>query len=497
MTQGADGYVSEIGYAFAYHPELNPLRARLALLNAGWAPPRVQGACELGYGQGLAVNIHAAAGEVSWRGTDAMPEHAAFARGLAQAIGADLDGQTFEAFCAREDLPDFDFIGLHGVWSWISEANARVIVDFIGRRLRPGGVVYVSYNALPGAAAMAPLRRLLAAHAEAAGDGSMGGPIGGRIDAAFDFAGRVLEATPRYAARPEALERVAALRGRGHGYLAHEYFNRDWRPMDVAELGAALAPAGLSYACPAGLLDHVDALNLTPAQRALLQGLDDPMLRETARDFMLGQQFRRDYWIRGLGRLNDEARATALREVRLVLTRPRDQVGLSVTGALGEATLSGALYDPILDILADGVGADGAARSIGEIELGLEGSGVGLAHIVQAVVVLAGKGDIAPAQAAPVVAAAEPAARRLNATILARARTDGDIQTLASPVTGGGVAVDRVEQLFLLARAEGRGPEAWAAHARAVLGDETLEIEARAEAFAQARLPLLEGLGVA
>ena len=486
MTQGADGYVSQIGYAFAYHPELNPLRARLALLNAGWAPPQVQNACELGYGQGLAVNIHAAASDVRWRGTDAMPEHAAFARELARASGADLDGQTFEAFCAREGLPEFDFIGLHGVWSWISEANARTIVDFIGRRLRVAGVVYVSYNALPGAAAMAPLRRLLAAHAEAAG-----GPIGERIDAAFDFAGRVLEATPRYAARPEALERVAALRSRGHGYLAHEYFNRDWRPMDVAELGVALAPAGLTYACPAGLLDHVDALNLTPAQRALLQGLDDPMLRETARDFMLNQQFRRDYWVRGLGRLNDGERTAMLRETRLVLTRPRDQVTLSVTGALGEAALGGALYEPILDILADG-----GARSIGEIERRLDGSGVGLPHIVQAAIVLAGKGDLAPAQEVSAIAAAEPATRRLNAAILARAGADGDIQILASPVTGGGVAVDRLEQLFLLARAEGQGLDAWAAHARTVLGDDALEIEARAEAFAQVRLPLLEALGV-
>ena len=488
MTQDAEGYVSQIGYAFAYHPELNPLRARLALLNAGWAPPAMQSACELGYGQGLAVNVHAAASGVSWRGTDAMPQHAASARGLAQAGGAELDDQPFEVFCARGDLPAFDFIGLHGVWSWVSDANARTIVAFIGRCLRPGGVVYVSYNALPGAAAMAPLRRLLATYAEGAADVA----IEGRIDAAFDFAGRVLQLTPRYAARPEALERVAALRGRGHSYLAHEYFNRDWRPMDVAELGAALAPAGLGYACPAGLLDHVDALNLTPPQRTLLQGLDDPMLRETARDFMLGQQFRRDYWVRGARRLNDDERTAALRETRLVLTRPRDQVVLSVAGALGEAALSGALYDPILDALADG-----GARTIGEIEHGLEGSGIGLPQIVQAVMVLAGKGDLAPSQDASAVTAAGPATRRLNAAILARARTDGDIQTLASPMTGGGVPVDRVEQLFLLARSEGRRPDEWAAHARDILGHDALEIEARTEAFTRERLPLLERLGVA
>ena len=483
MTDGPDGYVSQIGYAFAYHAELNPLRARLALLNAGWAAPEVTDACELGYGQGLAVNIHAAASQVRWRGTDALPAHAAFARSLAEISGAEakLDGQTFEDFCARDDLPDFDFVGLHGVWSWVSEANARIVVDFLRRRLKPGGVVYVSYNSLPGAAAMAPLRRLLISHA----DTTAGGDLGAGIDAAFDFAGQILASTPRYGARPKAMARVAELRARGHSYLAHEYFNRDWRPVDVAALGEALAPAGLRYACPAGLLDHIDALHLTPAQRELVQGIADPMLRETARDFMLNREFRRDYWVKGAVPLAPDARDAALRDQRLALTRPRAEVSLSVSGGLGAAALGGALYDPILDVLADG-----GPRSMGDIEQALAGTGIGLGHIAQAAMMLAGKGDLAPAQDEATMAAAKPATDRLNRALLQRALEDGEVTTLASPVTGGGVAVDRTEQLFLLARAEGADAAAFAG--RVLDGDLT----GRAEAFERARLPMLAALGV-
>lgn len=441
MTDSADGYVSEIGYAVAYHAELNPLRARLALLNAGWAAPDVTDACELGFGQGLALNIHAAASQVRWRGTDGLPAHAAFARELAAASGADveLDEQTFEVFCARTDLPDFDFIGLHGVWSWVSEANARIIADFLGRKLKPGGVAYVSYNALPGAAAMAPLRQVLVTHAAT----STGG-IGGRIDGAFDFAGRLMRLTPRYATRPEAVERVETLRRRGHGYLAHEYFNRNWRPMHVAGMAEALAPAGLSFACPAGLLDHVDPINLTGAQWTFLQDIADPVLRQTARDFMLNQEFRRDYWIKGPRRLSAQARNEALREMRLVLTRPRAEVSLTVSGALGEATLAEPLYGPVLDAL-DGRGP----RAIGEIEQTLEGTGIGLSHIVQAAMVLAGKGDIAPAQDAATADLTAPATRALNAALLALAHDEDGAVTLASPVTGGGVPVVGIDGPFL------------------------------------------------
>jgi len=43
-------------------------------------------------------------------------------------------------------LPDFDYIGLHGIWSWISDENRQVIVDFIRKKLKVGGVLYISYN---------------------------------------------------------------------------------------------------------------------------------------------------------------------------------------------------------------------------------------------------------------------------------------------------------------------------------------------------------------
>ena len=55
------GYVADIDYNSQYYSELNPVRLSLALLNAGYALPNIRNACELGFGQGVSVNIHAAA----------------------------------------------------------------------------------------------------------------------------------------------------------------------------------------------------------------------------------------------------------------------------------------------------------------------------------------------------------------------------------------------------------------------------------------------------
>ena len=64
----ASGYLADIGYTFGYYTELNPLRVNLAFLNTGLVCPQIHTACELGYGQGLSANLHAAASNTQWWG---------------------------------------------------------------------------------------------------------------------------------------------------------------------------------------------------------------------------------------------------------------------------------------------------------------------------------------------------------------------------------------------------------------------------------------------
>src|SRR5882672_11396862 len=150
MSDWTSGYIADLGYTYGYYSELNPLRIKLAFLSAGLAPPKEGPCCELGFGQGISVNVHAAAAPADWWGTDFNPSQARFARDLAEATGsrAKLFDESFTEFCGRSDLPEFAFIGLHGIWSWISNENRAVIVDFIRRKLKAGGVVHMSYNTM-------------------------------------------------------------------------------------------------------------------------------------------------------------------------------------------------------------------------------------------------------------------------------------------------------------------------------------------------------------
>jgi predicted O-methyltransferase YrrM len=103
MSDWTAGYVADVGYTFGYYTELNPLRLRLAFLNAGLAFPEVSTACELGFGQGMSTNIHAAALASQWFGTDFNPSQAGFAQELAAASGAGAQ-QACQALAARNGV---------------------------------------------------------------------------------------------------------------------------------------------------------------------------------------------------------------------------------------------------------------------------------------------------------------------------------------------------------------------------------------------------------
>ena len=71
MTMDAhwtDGYVTDIDYTHGYYPQLNPARLQLAMAAVGLDRPVVRSACELGFGQGLSINLHAAASAVAGPG---------------------------------------------------------------------------------------------------------------------------------------------------------------------------------------------------------------------------------------------------------------------------------------------------------------------------------------------------------------------------------------------------------------------------------------------
>jgi SAM-dependent methyltransferase len=504
------GYVADIGYTYGYYPELNPLNTQLTFLYGGVAPPKIVNACELGFGQGVSVNVHAAASTVRWWGTDFNPAQAGFAQQLAAASGAaaSLFDESFAEFCARTDLPQMDYVGLHGIWSWISDENRAIIVDFVRRKLKVGGVLYISYNTQPGWAAMVPLRDLFVEHAAVMGSSGQGRVA--QVDAALAFSEKLMGVNPGFVrANPGIPERLKKVMAYDRNYVAHEYFNRDWEPMSFGQMAQWLGPAKLTYAGPANSIQLVDAMNLSPEQQALINDIPDSNFRQTVRDFCFNQTFRRDYWVRGARSLTPGEQVHALRDRSVVLLTNAPEVTFKAMGAQGEVNLNEAIYGSILELMADH-----RPKTIGELEAALAPRQISLAQLLQAVLVLAGKGAVSAAQDSATTDQARPTCTRLNLELMQAAKFGKELHSLASPVTGGGLEVPRFQQMFLLSVAQGKTqPDDWAQDAWTALAaqnqkvlkdgkvlesaEENLtELRRVAREFATSRLPILKALGI-
>ncbi|WP_274584699.1 class I SAM-dependent methyltransferase [Neisseria leonii] len=456
MSNWNEGYTSDITYTYGYYPELSPQSLTVPFLNAGIAPPKITRACELGFGQGVSVNIHAAAGGAQWYGTDFNPAQVQFARHLGAQGGTEeklhIADQSFAEFCARDDLPEFDFIGLHGIWSWISDENRRIIADFLRRKLKVGGVLYISYNTLPGWSANAPLRHLLAEydrHASAA-DSRQSSIVQAvdRTREALKLSHRLTEQVPGIAARADSLAEANV------NYLAHEYLNGDWHPMYYTQIESSLQAAKLTYVCSASYLDDYDDCLFDEAQKAHMAGIHSSSLRQTTKDFFLNRQFRRDYWVKGGRQLTAGETAAAWNAQTVMLAgEPGEQIG--TVSHYRTIHILEALLQPLLEQLKDR-----QPHKVADLAASLKDK-MNPEQLYGLISLLEAKKNLVLVQSEEEIKAAAKYCRPLNRHILERARDNGDIGWLASPATGSGVAVGRIDQLFLLAHTEKVKQDKW------------------------------------
>lgn len=497
----SDGYVADITYSHGYFHELAPSTLRYHLLSNGLGCPsdgeNGYAYCELGFGQGVSANVHAATnprGEF-W-GTDFNPDHALYARTLAQQAGlkAHWLDQSFEALLDSA-TPQFDFIGLHGVWSWVSPAAQHALVEFMRRKLKPGGAVYLSYNVLPGWNAEKPLRDLLWMHTEHAG--APDAPTPTRIANALQFARALRKhGAAFFSANAHASQALDEMLRQEPGGLAHEYFNQSWALTYFADMERTLQAARLNFGCSVHLSDVSGEVRDRLAGAGFLDAGIGMPLRETAADFVLNRRFRRDVFVRGSLRLSPAERLARLDEVKFALMRPLAEVSMFLNTPYGQMPLEEARVRPLLEML------DAAPQPVplAQLRATPELADWPEEDLLLNLSRLVGRRDVCPLFADDAARMRDSRAHALNAAIAQRALDDNAIRCLASPVATSGIDASRLERLFWMAWQKGAhtAPELGRA-VSSLYGDDDAAMEkaeGRAAEFLQSVLPTWRRLGV-
>jgi SAM-dependent methyltransferase len=437
--------VSAIVYTSGYYRLLSPAHLRLLCHERRVPFPAGEPLryLELGHGNGVSLNIHAAATPGEYWGVDINPAHVGNSQTLSQAAGLDVRNLnlSFEDLLRRADLPTFDIVVMHGVWSWISDASRRAVVALLGERLASGGLFCVSYNCAPGSSAIAPLKRLLHLHCERNG---ADGAIMEKWESSVLFAERIRQAGGGYfEANPQAARRLEEIKHKSPSYLLHEYLSEFWHTPAFADVAAELRDAGLDFVSSAYCADACPELALAPDAVELIGSLADPWLRETTGDFLRNRQFRHDLFVKkGAGGPGERAGEDAA----FMLLAPRGELPSLLNGR----RMDEAPFPAIFALLA---AEDHAPKTLEILARGAPEAA--RADIRRALMLLVDVGLVQPAQPATAAHAARPTCERFNEHALREARASRPLRALASPATGAGVPMSPLQQLCLIAYRSG------------------------------------------
>lgn len=459
----ASGYSTDVPYTLGFYKEMAPAWLHHACVASGHEGLRWDAGlryCEPGCGRGYGTALLAAANpDIEFVGIDFNPAHIAEANSFAATL--DLPNLSYREASFAEAIADdalgaFDMMAFHGVYTWVTPPIRAEVRELARTRLAPGGVLYLSYNTMPGWSVVAPMQRLvMEMAARSAGDSV----------ARFGHARTLLDTLSQHgsgftAQNPAVNDRIARMGEQDAHYLAHEYLNEGWEPRYVADVMAEMAEAKLTYVGSANVAENRTELCVPPGLRETVAGAQDRAMAEMLKDFVLNKQFRRDVYVKGPLPLSPSERAARLAALAFARIHMGKDFPASLRTPVGATDKLSGVVETVMARLDEG------PATLADLARALAPLGVQPGSLPVLMDVLLHNSLVAPAR--PDHASVDPApAQALNARVLALAQQGDSHRYLASPVLGSALGINRFEQMvaasILEVEALGRGPAITAA----------------------------------
>ncbi|MGE7468065.1 methyltransferase domain-containing protein [Bosea sp. NPDC003192] len=214
----------------------------------------------------------------------------AIAHANAEAAELALSNLSFhhlDIMAATTELGQFDYILVHGVYSWVPQPVRERIMALFGELLSPQGIAYVSYNALPGCRLRDIARDVMLFETRDIDD-----PIE-KVRAARAAIKRFAEATDAETFHGAALrERAKQIEDIPDNVLYHDDLNPGARAFALHEVLAAAEPHGLQFLAETSFPNNFGGAR-GPAQQVLNTiPPSEPLRQEQALDLLIGRCFR-------------------------------------------------------------------------------------------------------------------------------------------------------------------------------------------------------------
>lgn len=448
VADWAHGYNIEVPYTYGYYRETSPQWLRWATYLGGRKPPSGKKIryLELGCGQGFNLLLHASSHpSMEFLGIDFNPSHIAHAEELVRLSGLTnvkfVEGDFLEL---EKEWPKeygtFHYVVLHGTWSWVSKDVRKALINILRKVVVPGGIVYISYNALPGWLPGSIVRETLLAFKKisqlpASSSATEGLKVLKRIE---ELGAAVFSSLPALKPRLENFLR------QDPAYLVGEFMHETHRLFWVHEVIEEALSAKLYYAATCTLPENFLPALLPEDARRFIMDFSHPVFRLFLTDLFINQAFRRDLYQKGVVQPSlIEQMREILSEKFIKISEPPPEWKFTLT--FGEVTARREIYEPILEEVSKG------AKSVEELLKLQVFKERGLTSLIQAISLLLDRGVVAPYNEGN----NPDYTRKLVKTIIQRVDEGRNYSYLPCPMTGLGVFTTLLDLLTLSSYLEG------------------------------------------
>ena len=304
----------ELRYPGKFYPQAAPSRIAMAAALFGLRPPALATSriLELGCGEGgHLVPIAAAYPEARCLGIDASASAIERARDYAERAG--VDNCAFRAEDVRafpEDAGPFDYILVHGVYSWVPEAAQQAILSICARHLAPEGLAYISYNAYPGGHVRQILRDLTVFHTKDIVDPAE------KVREARQVCEFIVGAMPPNTLERQLFGRLLGAYNDSDALIRYDLLAEENEPVYFLDFMEGARALGLQFVAESGFAARERPRLPEPVQR-WLEAIPDRLVREQYLDFIGCSGFRQSILCRSNRPLEAHPSAATLAQVYL------------------------------------------------------------------------------------------------------------------------------------------------------------------------------------
>ena len=357
-------YVQDVEFRSIVVTVQTPLRMCLSASLSGFLPPdpcRAFRYCDLCCGDGTTIIALAILNpESEFWGIDFNPQHIKKGQERIERYGL-KNVRLIQADLAEidfKDFPEFDFITINGAYSWLEEPLRQKILDFVGEKLKEGGLFYVQYMALPGRISIEPLWKLIQrlVPPEKYSSGRERAKKGLYFLRLLAKRGMFyLQANPPAARATQFYLTTTKNDEYFIDHFAHNALASGFRPFYFYEIYSEIKKRGLEFAGSVDPALNDLELAVPPTQVPTFFEITDIELVETVKDFIRNTMDRRDLFIKG--GVKDFSRAYEFLKERIKIfpALPVTEINrvLPVIGG-ARIPLKGPVYDKVFKLFEEG-----------------------------------------------------------------------------------------------------------------------------------------------